>query len=197
MQLLASSNVRFNKLIYMGPITYELNVGGSAAATYYCDIKSFTDEVLAFAEESIAPVARDYRDFIERYKLEELRTLEEYLYELLNLGVLWRSYGNTALAVRKAPFHGLARLGEWRKTHPRLKPAIDLLRGVTLSFFLVPVPIRRTAYPPRNLNDVQSLVTWLEATGDFREDAFRYVRWSRVFWYAISRGILAFDGGGC
>lgn len=67
------------------------------------------------------------------------------------------------------------------ETYPRLKPAIDLLRGVTLSFFLVPVPIRRTAYPPRNLNDVQSLVTWLEATGDFREDAFRYVRWLGFF----------------
>jgi hypothetical protein len=46
-----------------------------------------------------------------------------------------------------------------------------------LSYFLVPTPIQKTDYSPKELSDIQRLVTWLEATGDFREDAFRYVRW--------------------
>jgi len=161
----------------MRPITYKLNIRGSAATTYYPAVSSFTDEVLSRAEKSVIPIALSYRDFLIAYKLEEPRSVEEYFYEMLNLGVLWRSYGATAIAIKHAPFYMLARLGEWRKMYKRLKPAIDFLRGVMLSFFLAPVPIRRTEYSPHSLKDIQSLVTWLEATGDFREDAFRYIRW--------------------
>ncbi|MBI2429251.1 MAG: hypothetical protein HYV29_10745, partial [Ignavibacteriales bacterium] len=161
----------------MNPITYKLNLNGSSASTYYPAVTSLTDTVVAHAERSITPIAKKYRIFLIGYALEEPRSVEEYTYELLNLGILWRAYGSTALAVNVAPFHFMARLGEWRKTHPRWKPFIDVLRGMILSFFLVPVPVRRTEYAPRTLNDLGRLVTWLEATGDFREDAFRYIRW--------------------
>lgn len=161
----------------MKPITYKLNQNGSAASSYYRTISQFTDDVLELAKHTIAPIATSYRQYIIDYELEEPRTVEEYTYELLNLGVLWRAYGNTALAVEFAPFHTLARLGDWRKTHPQLKSAIDFVRGILLSFFLVPVPVKRTEYPPVGLRDIEQLVAWLEATGDFREDAFRYVRW--------------------
>jgi uncharacterized protein len=160
----------------MDPITYKLNPDRSAFSTYYPDIASFTNVVIEKSKDSIMPIARSFRDFLQHSHLEEVRTLEEYVYELLNLGVLWRSYGNTSLAVQVAPFSIMAHLGEWRKTHPRLKPTIDFLRGILLSFFLVPIPHRRTEYRPHSLSDLERLVTWLEATGDFREDAFRYIR---------------------
>ncbi|MCX6138000.1 MAG: DUF116 domain-containing protein [Ignavibacteriales bacterium] len=160
----------------MQPITYKLNPGRSAFSTYYLDVASFTDDVLVRSRNTVMPIAESYTDFLKESRLEDYRTVEEYVYELLNLGVLWRSYGNTALAVQIAPFSTMAHLGEWRKTHPRLKPAIDFLRGILLSFFLVPIPCRRTDYAPQELADIERLVTWLEATGDFREDAFRYIR---------------------
>lgn len=165
----------------MNPITYKLNTNGSAASTYYPTVAIFTNEILTRAKDSLTPIAKKYRVFLIGYRLEEPRSLEEYTYELLNLGILWRMYGSTALTVEVAPFRLMARLGEWRKTHPRWKPFIDLVRGMMLSFFLVPVPIQRTEYAPRTLNDLERLVTWLEATGDFREDAFRYIRWLGYF----------------
>lgn len=161
----------------MNPITYKLNLNSSGASSYYSSVGRFTDDVLSHAELSIAPIAKKYRIFLIGYELEVPRSVEEYTYELLNLGILWRKYGSTALAVNVAPFHFMARLGEWRKTHPRWKQLIDVVRGMILSFFLVPVPIQRTNYAPRTLSDLGRLVTWLEATGDFREDAFRYIRW--------------------
>jgi len=161
----------------MNPITYKLNIDGSAASTYYPAITAFTNEVLERAEESLMPIAKKYRLFLIGYNLEEPRTLEEYIYEFLNLGILWKAYGNTAMAVTFAPFRFMACLGEWRKTHPRWKPFIDIVRGFMLSFFLVPSSIRRTETAPQTLNELERLVTWLEATGDFREDAFRYIRW--------------------
>ena len=162
----------------MNPITYKLNLNGSAAAsTYYSSIAQFTDDLLEFAGNTITPIAQSYRRYIIEYELEDPRSVEEYTYELLNLGVLWRAYGNTALAVHFAPFHALARLSEWRKTYPRLKTSIDFLRGILLSFFLVPIPVQKTDYSPCGQRDLERLVAWLDATGDFREDAYRYVRW--------------------
>jgi uncharacterized protein len=159
------------------PITYRLNPSGTSSSEYYERVASFTDQVLARAKDTLVPVAERYRSFIIEHGLEKARTTEEYTLEMINLGVLWRAYGSTALSVDHAPFHFLANLGEWRRTHQRLKPAIDALRGILLSLFLVPVAVTRTLSPPRGISDIGRLVTWLEATGDFREDAFRCVRW--------------------
>lgn len=170
----------------MEPITYKLNFNGSAVETYYPAVAAFTDELLAKAEDSIAPMARAYRRYLIEYELEEPRSVEEYTYELLNLGILWRTYGSVALAVEVAPFRLLAFLSEWRKKHQRLKPAIDLLRGVLMSFFLVPFEPEHTETIPRNLRDLERLVRWLEATGDFREDAIRFIRWL-PYWASFDR----------
>lgn len=170
----------------MEPITYRLNPDGPAASTYYSSISRFTDKVLTQAEGSIAPLARSYRRFLAEYELEELRSLEEYTFELLNLGILWRAYGGVALTVEIAPFRSLSYLAEWRKKHQRLKPAIDVVRGVVMTFFLAPANPKGIETPPRDLGDLERLVRWLDATGDFREDALRFVRWL-AFWASLDR----------
>jgi hypothetical protein len=161
----------------MLPITYQLNLNGPATATYYPAIEEFTDRVLVKAEESITPIAQAYRRYLIEYELENPRTPEEYIFELLNFGVLWRMYSRTALSVRRAPFRTLAVLAEWRKKHQRVKPAIDILRGVLMTYFLVPGTPERMDRAPENLDEVGRLVLWLDATGDFREDALRFIRW--------------------
>lgn len=159
------------------PITYRLTDRGTTSTSYYSTVSEFTDEVLRHAEESITPIAKKYRIFLIGYRLEEPRSLEEYVFELLNLGVLWRAYGTTALSIRSAPFRLLARMGEWRKLYPSAKPMIDVFRGFALSYYLAPEEKMETISSPRSISDLQRLIAWLEATGDFREDAFRYIRW--------------------
>jgi uncharacterized protein len=161
----------------MNPITYQLNLNGPAAATYYPAIAEFTDQVLMKAEESIISIVRAYRHYLIEYELENPRTPEEYLFELLNFGILWRTYSHTALSIRIAPFRTLAVLAEWRKKHQRFKPAIDILRGVLMSYFLAPGTTKRMDRIPENLHEIERLVLWLDATGDFREDALRFIRW--------------------
>jgi hypothetical protein len=159
------------------PITYVLNPEGTAAATYYPRVASFTDSLLSAATESITPVARLFQQYITEHSLESPRSVEEYTYELINLGVLWRQYGPTAMRVRIAPFRTLSTLAEWRKKHQRIKPAVDAVRGIVMSLFLVPRKTSGTTQAPRELRDAERLVEWLAATGDFREDSLRYVRW--------------------
>jgi hypothetical protein len=105
----------------MKPLTYKLNENNSASSTYYPAVSQFTDQLLEKVKISVMPFAQLYRRYLIDYELEDPRSIEEYAYELLNLGVLWREYGNTALSVEFAPFKLLSRLGEWRKQHKKLK----------------------------------------------------------------------------
>ncbi len=174
------------------PITYRLSNNGTSAASYYGAVAEFTDLVLARAQSTLVPEARKFHRFVIAYDLEDPRSIEEYTYELLNLGVLWRAYGDIASSVRVAPFHLMANLGEWRKTHQRLKPVIDVFRGVLLSVFLLPKTVRRVSESEIGISELGRLVTWLEATGDFREDAFRYVRWLGYLGLETSERVTSF-----
>jgi uncharacterized protein len=51
------------------------------------------------------------------------------------------------------------------------------VRGILMSFFLTPSETKRAEMIPSCLSDLEYLVRWLEATGDLREDAIRFVRW--------------------
>ncbi|MBN1397576.1 MAG: DUF116 domain-containing protein [Bacteroidetes bacterium] len=163
------------------PITYKLNMGQSASIAYYPVINLFTNKVLAKAEESIAPIANGCRRYIIEYELESPRSVEEYTYELLNLGVLWRTYGGMALSVRTAPFRLMAFLAGVRKKNEFIKALVDPIRGFLMSLFLARENAERLTEPPENLQEFERFVQWLEATGDFREDAFRFIRWLAYF----------------
>lgn len=165
----------------MEPITYTLNPQRHASESYYPQIRQFTDQVLTKAQTGIGLKVKEFRDYLVQYELEDLRTNEEYIFELLDLGILWNIYGGAALATVIAPFRLLSFLAEYRKTHPRLKPSVDILRAVLMGAFLK--TYNQTAivkkYP--TVNELSRLILWLEATGDFREDALRFIRWHAFF----------------
>lgn len=165
----------------MQPVTYSLKLAQSSSADYYRDARSFTDEVMLKASGSLIPIAEEYIKYLRLYKLEEIREIEEYILELLSFGVLWRVYAHKALSVRKAPFITLSQMAEWRKKHQRIKPAIDLARGILMTLFLLPKKTKTGKAPIPTLKEVDHVCKWLEATGDFREQALRFVRW-RAFW---------------
>jgi uncharacterized protein len=161
----------------MDPITYSIKENGSSD-NYYARIREFTHEVIREGE-ILSPYIREYAAFIKKYELEEPREEIEYLLELMNFGILWRSYSNIALAVKSAPFIILSKMAEWRKKHQKLKPYIDLSRGVLISLFLMKKG-NDTATQP-TITNIDHLCKWLEATGEFREEALRFIRW-RAFW---------------
>jgi len=70
----------------MNPITYSLNHDRNASEKYYPDIADFTDEVLLRARETIEPYARELHLYIGTCQLEPARTIEEYVFELINFG---------------------------------------------------------------------------------------------------------------
>jgi uncharacterized protein len=166
-------------------VTYSLSLSDDNSEQYYNRIRIFTDEVLAKAHESLLKYVIDFTDFLKNYNLEEIRSNDEYILELISFGLLWNSYGSTALSISSAPFLTLSRMAEWRKRHLKLKPLIDLTRGLLISLFLFPSksPNETKTYP--DIRDVDRICLFLEATGEFKEQALRFIRW-RAYWETIS-----------
>jgi uncharacterized protein len=165
----------------MKPITYSLKSDQPNSEIYYKDVRSFTDESLIESSKTIFPIAEDFIQYLKTYKLEEIREKEEYTLELLSFGILWRSYAYKALKVKHAPFITLARMAEWRKKHQNIKPYIDFSRGILISLFLLPKNSINHTYQLPTLEEIDHVCKWFEATGEFREQALRFVRW-RAFW---------------
>lgn len=164
----------------METITYSIKQSNNNSEEYYKEIRVFTDEVLIHSENSLRPIVMEYIEYLRKYKLEEIREIEEYILELISFGILWRSYANKALKVKNAPFIILARMSEWRKKHQKIKPLIDYARGFLFTLCLLPkVDDKKAAIP--KLEQIDHVCKWFEATGEFREQALRFIRW-RAFW---------------
>jgi hypothetical protein len=164
----------------MEPITYSLKLNQPDSLKYYSDVRNFAEEILTNSAGSLKPLAEDYIDYLRLYKLEDIREIEEYILELLSFGVLWRVYAHKALGVKYAPFITLSRMAELRKKHQKIKPAIDIARGVLITLFLFRKKSNSQTSIPA-LEEVDHVCKWLEATGEFREQALRFIRW-RAFW---------------
>ncbi len=180
------------------PVTYSLTVNHRNSDAYYQRVQKFTDEVLERAAESLMPSVTEFTEYLRKSRLEELRTDEEYVLELLSFGLLWKLYAGYALIARWAPFLTLARMTEWRKRNQRWKPAIDLVRGVLMTLFLFPRRGERKTGSLPTLHDVDRLCLWFEATGELREEALRFARW-RAYWETMpparwEKGAVALSG---
>lgn len=163
--------------------TYSILFDRKDSEEYYSDIVSFTDDLMTEGMKCLGGIIDDYKKYILNFRLDEKRSDEEYMLELLSFGVLWRSYSKYALAVKYAPFKSLIFMGEYRKKHQKLKPYIDLVRGFVTTLLMLPESeYDRTTVP--TLPQVDKLDVWLEATGEFREEALRFILW-RAYWAFI------------
>ena len=90
-------------------ITYSLRDGQRRSDAYYPAVAAFTDEMLAEADRRMRPLIEAFRADTQRVgKLP--RTGEEYVLELLTLGVLWRVYAGDACRLAGGPRWALTRL---------------------------------------------------------------------------------------
>ena len=165
----------------MKAVTYSLKLENNNSEQYYRDVRAFTDSVLHQSEGSLLPIVEQYIIYLKKYQLEKLREKEEYILELLSFGILWKTYAATALKVKFAPFVTMARMAEWRKKHRQLKLFIDFARGIFITFYLLPSTRNNISTPVPSIEQIDHVCRWFEATGEFREQALRFVRW-RAFW---------------
>jgi uncharacterized protein len=158
-------------------ITYALRDGQKYSDKYYRDIADFTDEVLAEIRTKAENLINDYTVFIQKNGFEVLRSFDEYAFELLMLGTLWRTYINGAVRLGALPQQSLATLGKYRKRYRLLKPAIDWLRGLLGTIYLTSKNGKSHQTPDLSLENLTHLLEWVEATGEFGEETKRLKHW--------------------
>lgn len=170
----------------MKPVTYTLNPDDGSSFEYYRTVAEFTDKVVENSGP-LMPAINEFKDYLKCNIIEEVREDEEYLLELLSFGILWQTYAHIALKVKLAPFMTLSKLAEWRKKHQRLKPYIDNARGILTTLFLLPEKTFKVIpAPPPTLDQLEHVYKWFMATGEFREQALRFINW-RSFWLTLDK----------
>lgn len=155
-------------------ITYNLNCENRIHSDYYPVVRAFTEEVMQKAQKDVYPLLNRYKQYIKSNELEPVRSDEEYLYDLLSLGVYWQCYANHAVTTSMLSTTILEKLYTFRRRFPKIKPLIDPVRGWLATLFLTSRPKPAYDTPPVNFKNVQRLVRWLSASGEFREEVTRY-----------------------
>jgi hypothetical protein len=156
-------------------VTYSLLNGQDFSDEFYSDILHFTDKILSEARPELEWYIANYMEYISENKIETLRTREEYILELIIVGVLWSNYMPHA---RKTKFISkvlLQRLYEIRQLNPSIKDSVDNVRGV-LAYELLTNTDNNISID-FSLKAFKSLLEWLEATGEFREETIRLNSW--------------------
>ncbi|MFN7249464.1 MAG: DUF116 domain-containing protein [Anaerobacillus sp.] len=157
----------------MNVITYSLMENSQVNSDqYYNNITIFTDEVLKEGRISLTPIVDSYHAHVNTSQHQD-----ETILELLILGTLGRVYGKSALKLKKIQHQLLSRVSEIRQKNDRLKPGMNVLKGVMSTVFLSPSPHNDSTPPVQNLQQYNKLILWLEATGEFSNEVKRLRRW--------------------
>ncbi len=173
----------------MEVVTYSLRDGEGKSDQYYRDIAVFTDEVLAGSQE-LQELVQAFRSYLLETKSESPRSQEEYGFELLMLGTLWRCYSRHSLGLPNVPRKVLTELAYLRNRSGCLKPGVDFLRGILATLYLSGShnEVAVAALDP-TLNHLGSLLKWLDATGEFRQEVKRLQDWQDFLATRSSREI--------
>ena len=162
----------------MEAVTYSLRGEIGSSDKYYADAAAFTDKVLAKAEE-LHPAVKAFQAYILKHEVEKVRSRDEYVFELLMLGTLWRNYCDDAHNLPGIPRQLLIGLSDIRRYGGSIKQAADIARGVLATIFLSPVD--RSWSPRPTPEHLIRLLDWMAATGDYIQEVKRLRAWSD-FW---------------
>jgi uncharacterized protein len=161
----------------MDIVTYSLRECDQAISDkYYKRAAVFADEVLREAGFVAGSIMQHYDDFLINTK--GLRNnAEESILEFLILGVLMRIYGTRALRLKKLQHDVLTWVINKRNKDDRLKPSMSILKGTMSTLFLGDSKKLRGVSITHNTKSFSKLILWLEASGEFCNEAKRLRYW--------------------
>ncbi len=153
------------------PVTYDLRGSTGNSDSFYRGLPLFVDALLRRVSAETGTTVRRYRDFVVSTRAERARSIEEYLFDLMSVGVLWREYGRAAGSLSRIEAAVLHAVYEMRTVNRVLKKrVIDPIRGILGTLWLR--KDRASATPIRR-RSLEALWRWMRAGGDLSQDAKR------------------------
>lgn len=162
-------------------ITYSLKDKQAKSDAYYHTVALYTDEALAEANKLAGNLIKQYRSYLTSQQMKELPSTEECILEFLILGTLWKIYSGDALNLEKTPQQVLKGLKNLRRKNLVLKPGIDFLRGILSTLYLSPDLYDHLYSMNPTLQNMEKLLGWLDATGEFDQEVKRLYMWRGFF----------------
>jgi len=156
-------------------LTYSISTTNNGNRDFYKDIAGLTDLVSTQAIHLFKVDVERYKQFIIDADIEECRSFDEYLLEIIMIGVLWRSYENEAKRTPVWQSRLLYKLYLLRKNSPKLKNVVDNVRGKMMTLILYNKPKGSNLCFTRE--SFGRLIDWLNATGEFFEETRRISNW--------------------
>lgn len=164
----------------MEPLTYSLKANQGKSDNYYKEIQDFTDEILNEFPRFNTSLIPDLTHYNQEND-SEIKKTEEYIFEFLMIGTLWKVYSKTAVCLDEKPQEMLKKLADLRNENEVDKDFIDDIRGILMSQFLLPKKELAEEYTEFNLNNYDKLLKYLQATGDFTQEIIRLNFWTEFF----------------
>jgi hypothetical protein len=158
----------------MAAPTYDLSKTTADGRTYLRDVAELTEELLQKGE-LLRALTSEYGRYVAQTEGREPNGHEEYVLELLMLGVLWRARG------REVAMHSPAQktlvYEIVRERRAGCGKRRDGTQNVLLDF---EDPLARGSLDPR-LSDLVALSHFLTATGEYDDEVKRIDGWLRFF----------------
>ncbi|MCE7697530.1 MAG: hypothetical protein K8E24_001275 [Methanobacterium paludis] len=154
---------------------YSLKSEAESSSEYYMEVSNFTDHVLSEAEFQIGCVIDDIDDY-ETRSLRKPPSRDLMVFEALMIGVLWRAYIKRAVKLNCETQKLLATLSRKRNENEELKQVIDHDRGILATSVLLPEDTDGEI-PELTSENLNKLLKWLEATGEFQEELKHLNSW--------------------
>lgn len=150
-------------------VTYNLKVGDSNSDVYYEEISLISKRIKELILKSGNRYLEDFMKYIRENSIEALRTKDEYAIEFIMIGVMLSEYGQYGNILTKG-LSGVFRFLNKLREKPGYKESVDKIKGYLNSNILY-------KKNNKNLNDIKSLVCWMNETGDFKEEVYRLKVW--------------------
>jgi len=162
-------------------ITYSLRGAENRSDNYYHAITAFTDEVFEEIRDKAHGPIEEFQVYLGEHQIEDVRSFDEYAFEFLMLGVFWNVHMPAALRLGRLAQRVLANLGRWRQQSAVFKPGIDFLRGILGTLYLADNGRKSSPKPVTSIENLDHLLGWLAAAGDFPEELRRLRPWAALF----------------
>lgn len=154
----------------MYTITYNLKEERPHSDAFYNDLEAYAGEVFNEMDEHFYETVQSYFRYRRINGGTEVYALEEAYLELLILGVLWQVYSGDALASDEAINDMMTKLFELREGNKHLKPVVDFFRGICMTTMMSPDLYDHISLAQPLVENLQKLLDWLEATGEFKHE---------------------------
>lgn len=160
----------------MDVITYNLmeDLAGDSQK-FYENIAKFTDEILNESKPFLASSLGLYNKFLVDKGIKTL-SYPQYILETLTLGVLWITYSKYAMDIKRKNRTILVKIDLLRRKSKYMKPVYNSLKGLFTEVLLANNSKIRTTNVEKNLESLDKLILWLEASGEFKTEIIRISR---------------------